>query len=351
MEDTAGLVLDSAERLFAAQTAGQALARAEQEFWLPEAWAAVEAAGFSRALLPEDAGGSGLDPVTALLILRVAGRHALPLPLAETMMAGWLLAGAGLEVPAGPLTVAPVLPADLLTLEPDGNGWRLFGTARRIPWGRQAVACAALADRAGQSFIALVPQFAWETTPALNLAREPRDTLLIDAWLNDAQVAPLASGIDLLRLRAMGAAMRSQQLAGALARVQDMTTQHARERAQFGRPIGTFQAIRQSVAVLAGECAAAQAAADGAAEAVGRGHHLLPIAAAKIRTGEAAGRVAALAHQIHGAIGFTVEHDLHFLTRRLWSWREEFGPEIEWSAWLGRHISATTLWPTLTDNG
>jgi alkylation response protein AidB-like acyl-CoA dehydrogenase len=76
-----------------------------------------------------------------------------------------------------------------------------------------------------------------------------------------------------------------------------------------------------------------------AAEAVDDTISLLPIAAAKARCGEAAGIGAAIAHQVHGAIGFTHEHSLHFLTRRLWSWRDEFGNETEWNQVTGHHMA------------
>jgi acyl-CoA dehydrogenase len=75
------------------------------------------------------------------------------------------------------------------------------------------------------------------------------------------------------------------------------------------------------------------------------------IAAAKIRTGEAAGLGAGIAHQCHGAIGFTYEHSLHFVTRRLWSWRAEFGGEGYWQAELGRAAAregGNALWPMVT---
>ena len=78
---------------------------------------------------------------------------------------------------------------------------------------------------------------------------------------------------------------------------------------------------------------------------------LLPIAVAKLRTGEAAGLCAGLAHQVHGAIGFTYEHRLHYLTKRLWSWRNEFGNETEWGLLLGRHLAAAgpdRLWQEIT---
>jgi acyl-CoA dehydrogenase len=85
--------------------------------------------------------------------------------------------------------------------------------------------------------------------------------------------------------------------------------------------------------------------------AADRGDAAFEIAAAKVRTGEAAGLGAGIAHQCHGAIGFTYEHSLHFVTRRLWSWRAEFGAESHWAAELGRHVArrgADQLWPDLT---
>jgi alkylation response protein AidB-like acyl-CoA dehydrogenase len=72
---------------------------------------------------------------------------------------------------------------------------------------------------------------------------------------------------------------------------------------------------------------------------------------AKSRIGEAAGKGAEIAHQVHGAMGFTREHNLHYSTRRLWSWRDEFGNETYWQSRLGREIAARgadALWPMLT---
>ena len=151
-------------------------------------------------------------------------------------------------------------------------------------------------------------------------------------------------------LIAIGAAMRTQQIAGALTRITEMTTQYAQDRVQFGRPLGKFQAVQQNLAVLAGQAAAAVAAADLAAEAVADGLKLLPIAAAKARAGEAAGIAAAIAHQVHGAIGFTFEHNLHFLTRRLWSWRDEFGKDSVWHRLLAAtwQAGADNVWAEIT---
>ncbi|MBO0712257.1 MAG: acyl-CoA dehydrogenase, partial [Acetobacteraceae bacterium] len=198
---------------------------------------------------------------------------------------------------------------------------------------------------------ALLPPGAFEASADENLAREPRDTLSFSHTLPAAQVRPAATGLGLLQLRAVGAAMRSLQMAGALMRIAAIATQYAQERVQFGRPIGKFQAVQHNLAVLAGQTAAAIAAADLAAEAVADGVRLLPIAAAKSRTGEASGLGASIAHQVHGAIGFTYEHSLHFSTKRLWSWRDEFGNETEWNLFVGRHVAtagADRLWDEIT---
>src|SRR5439155_1743389 len=124
-----------------------------------------------------------------------------------------------------------------------------------------------------------------------------------------------------------GALARSPQIAGGLDYLLRQASQYATERRQFGKPIGSFKVIQQNLAVLAGHAAAAGTAAANAFRAADRGDAAFEIAAAKVRVGEAAGVGASVAHQTHGAIGFTYEHALQFVTRRLWSWRAEFGGE------------------------
>lgn len=348
---TESLIEATAERLFADHLSPRQLAAAEQGTFLSQAWRAVEEAGLSRALVPEEAGGFGMPAAEVLAILRVAGRHAVPLPLAETMAAAWLLAGAGLDILDGPLAVAPVTKGEALSLTRKGRDWHLTGTATRIPWGRDATAVAVLASHQGTPMVVRLDRDGFAVTHGTNLAREPRDTLRVDAVLGPDAVAPAARSVDVGTLRILGAAMRSLQMAGAMASVLDMSTQYALDRVQFGKPIAKFQAIQHNLAILGSHQAAAGAAATGAAEAVGEGMRIFPIAVAKIRTGEAAGLCASLAHQVHGAIGFTYEHSLHYRTKRLLSWRNEFGNEAEWSLMLGRHLAAAgadRLWSEIT---
>ena len=202
--------------------------------------------------------------------------------------------------------------------------------------------------------VLLVEREACALVPGTSLAGEARDDIAFDG-VRPLRSAPAPEGLDRDRLMLVGAAMRAAQMAGALSRLLDQSVQYAQEREQFGRPIGRFQAVQHALAELAGEAAAAEAAADAAGEAVAAGEFgpagIAAIAAAKARAGEAASKGAAIAHQVHGAMGFTYEHSLHHRTRRLWCWRDEFGNERAWSARLGRLIAAQgadALWPFVT---
>jgi acyl-CoA dehydrogenase len=337
------MLREAADRLFQAHCDTATRRAADQGRWPAALWAAVEEAGLPRALVPEEAGGFGVPVADALSLLKVAGAHALPMPLAETMLASWLLAGAGLNIPDGPLGAAPVRDGESLTLTSVEGDWRIAGTLTRIPWARDVDRLVVLSD----ARIVLAGRDSWRVEQGENVAREPRDTVHFDG----VAIAVAPTAVTAANLMAIGAAMRTQQIAGALTRVTEMTTQYAQDRVQFGRPLGKFQAVQQNLAVLAGQAAAAVAAADLAAEAVADGLKVLPIAAAKARTGEAAGIAAAIAHQVHGAIGFTSEHNLHFLTRRLWSWRDEFGKDPFWQRLLGHHMAragADNAWAEIT---
>jgi acyl-CoA dehydrogenase len=348
MADTSDLLRDMAERLFAEHATKNVLAAAEAGTWPAGLWNAVAEAGLPAALLPEAAGGFGASVADAFAVIGVAARHSAPIPLAETMLAGRLLALAGLPVPDGPLTVAPVRREDRVGATRAGADWRLVGSVHRVPWGR-AAGLVVVADGPDGPLVAALPPGAAAVTAGANLAGEPRDTLAFDATVPASAVA--TSPVDRDGLRAWGAALRTAQLAGALGFVLELTVGYANTRVQFGKPIGKFQAIQQNLALAAGEVATAVAAADLAAEAIADGGRPLLIAAAKARAGEAAGKVAAICHQTHGAIGFTQEYELHHATRRLWSWRDEFGNEAEWNRLVGRaaaEAGGEALWRLMT---
>jgi alkylation response protein AidB-like acyl-CoA dehydrogenase len=235
----------------------------------------------------------------------------------------------------------------------DASG-KLTGRARHVPFARDAEHIAVVATRNGEKIVALVASKGLAINPGVGLSGEPRDTVSFDgATALDVKPAP---GLDPAKLTLIAAAARTQQMAGALERILEQSVQYSLDRVQFGRPIAKFQAVQHNLAALAGEVAAAGAAADGAAEAIAE-HGIASditaaeVAIAKLRVGDAAGAGAAIAHQVHGAMGFTYEHTLHHSTRRLWGWREEFGNETLWAERLGRMVAAAgadALWPFVT---
>lgn len=357
-DSTDTIIVDTATRIFRDLCEPATINDAENGVWPAALWDALEESGLPLAWVPEKLGGAGAAVADGFAVLRAAGRFAVPVPLAETLMAGWLLARAAIPVPAGPMTLAPVHADGHLTLGADG---RLGGRARRVPFARNAGHIAVLAHRVGlqptglsgggERVVALVATAGLPVARDNSLAGEPRDTVSFDGAVPDI-VKPAALDEDVIQR--LGAAVRLQQMAGALDKILEQSVQWALDRVQFGRPIAKFQAVQHNLATLAGEVAAAGAAADLAAEAcAGADLDAAGVAIAKIRAGEAAGTGAAIAHQVHGAMGFTYEHTLHHATRRLWSWREEFGNETVWATRLGRMVAAKgadQLWPFVTAN-
>jgi acyl-CoA dehydrogenase len=154
--------------------------------------------------------------------------------------------------------------------------------------------------------------------------------------------------------RPLGAFIRVALSAGALDAALAMSIEHVNTRQQFGKPLAKFQAVQQSLAVFAVEAAAVNVAGAAAAAALDRGDATFEIAAAKLRTNIAIGISTGIAHQVHGAIGFTEEYPLHPLTRSLMRWRSECGTDAYWAGILGDLACANGgagLWAEMTQRG
>ncbi|HET8997240.1 MAG TPA: acyl-CoA dehydrogenase family protein, partial [Acetobacteraceae bacterium] len=315
IRDETRMLLESVGRLFEDKCTKQVIDRAESGVFAADLWRAIAETGVPLAALPESAGGADAEWADLYAVLRVAGRYAAPVPLAETMLAGWIAASSGLELSDGPMSVGPVRASDTLTLQRDGNGWRLSGTASRLPYARDADRIVLLADGPdGEMAVSLQATQGADATQGRNMAGEPRDTLRFDALRLPADAAaPAKDGVSRASLYRRGALARATMMSGALERAMDLAVSYAQERQQFGRPISKFQAVQQNLAVLAGQTAAAVAAANLGIEALSKQDPEMEefrIAVAKTRVGEAATLGGELAHQVHGAIGFTKEYSL-----------------------------------------
>jgi len=343
------IVAATAARIFADLADPQTINKARDDAWKEKLWQALADAGLTLAWVPEKMGGAGGGLGDGFAIVAAAGRYALPVPLAETLLAGWLLAQAGIESPAGTMTVAPASPSGSLALNSDGT---VSGTVRGIPFAKNAKHIAAFASAGKGTTVALVKTADCRVSPGQNLAGDGSDSVTFERT-KPVVSAPAPFGVT--APMQMGAAVRSLQIAGALETLLAMSVTYANERVAFERKIGKFQAVQQNLARLAGEAAAALAAAGSAADTITHADGfddtvLLEAASAKIRAGEAAAEGSAIAHQVFGAIGFTNEHVLHRFTLRLLAWRDDFGSESQWAATLGGMIAAqgaNQFWPML----
>ncbi len=328
------LVADAANRVFAQHapsTAEEKSAAPSRAFWDD-----LSETGLDKVLAA--GGDSGFQD--AVSVLRAAGYHAVAAPIAEMVLAQWLAARAGWEEERGIATVwldGRPGPADLR------------GPFERIAWGRHAAVLYAIVKLPEGARIVRIDTSGAAITEGHNLAGEPRDRLVFSM---PPAFRQSTMEVDPQEIYAVAALLRAAQMAGAMEHALELAIEHANTRVQFGRTIGKFQAVQQMLAQLASHAAAASAAVDLGGEGCAAKDGLLEAAVAKSRAGEAAGFAAEISHQVIGAMGFTLEHPLQRYTRRLWSWRDEYGNEAFWNARLGEAAIAaggTGIWALIAD--
>jgi acyl-CoA dehydrogenase len=322
--DSRTMLLETADRFFTERCGKDVVNGVEKGTWPADLWKEIEEMGLPLIAVPEDKGGVGGTLADMLALLRMAGSHAVPVPIAETSLANLLIAAAGDEPKPGPATLV------LGNLK--FSGGRISGKVDRVPF-------AGVADRfvtvVGNTLAVVAKANARvETRPSH--AGEPYGTVTFD---NAATEFSGASPVNAERALELAAVTRAMQMAGAADKVLAIAVEYSKQRAQFGKPISTFQAIQHMLAELASCVAATIASAEAAARDTDEGGLEtgggFSIAAAKSQASEFAQRIAALSHQSMGAMGFTHEHILHHYTRRLWVWRRDFGSETSWGEKIG----------------
>lgn len=287
-------------------------------------WSNLEESGLTRLWVSEALGGFELSAEDGFGLIRLAGRHAAPVPLADTLVATWFLTEAEIEPPPGAMAIL------------------ISDFTRNMAFG------------AAVDYVVRVD--AREVTLHAGLRGAPRQGIGEDPLIDASELDPriIASGELKDSSGLLFAAMaRAAQICGALEAVLEMTICFAGQREQFGRALSKFQAIQHLLSEMGAETAAANAALNAALATIHRGCPLdrTAIAIAKYRANMAASIVAEHAHQVHGAIGYTQEYALARFTRRLWQWRDDFGGESFWADALGRQAlaDAKPLWFGLTE--
>jgi len=303
LNEQLNIIVDTANRIFADRVDKAMLDAAEAGRFPVELWQSVVSTGFHQVGSADS--GTGLPELFALL--EVSGRYAVPLPLAENLLANaWAGAADG-------LSSVGLWQGDVIT---------------DIPWGRSAVRVIGIRP---DSRAVVVVEPVDRSVNGSNMAGEARDRIAIPSGSRTMTIAS-----DPWSLLALA---RAAQTAGALRTVLESALGYAGDREQFGRSLSKFQAIQHSLAVQAAEVAAARRAVWAAVDSLDTDRARAEVAVAKIRTGEASGVVGEAAHQVFGAIGYTYEHRLHHFTRRAWAWRDEYGNEFTWQRELGSMIA------------
>ncbi|OBH13947.1 acyl-CoA dehydrogenase [Mycobacterium sp. E342] len=309
----------------------------------PELWSTLTGAGLTLLTTPEARGGAGASLRELAVVLEACGYHAAPVPLAEhDLLASWLVGIADLPADFGVMTAA--------VTDQQLRERRLTAVLDDVPWAGAAEALVV----AGDGFIAKVPLAAARIDPVLDIAGQPGGRVHIDIQLEPEWCIEVA-GSPAQEFRLRGALARSVQTCGALSRALALTCEHAQQREQFGRPIAKFQAVQALIASAASSIALAKAASEFAVEAVtAHGFDTPPgvfaVSVAKIEAARAATLVARNAHQVHGAIGFTLDHRLRHFTSRALAWRAEFGVQRQWQHRLGELVleSPDGVWEVVT---
>src|ERR1700736_2893007 len=198
--ESENIVAEPAEKTFSDLAYAQPITRDKDGRWKAPLWQALTEAGLPLSWVPEDCNGSGASLAEGFSVLSAAGRFAIAVPLAETMLAGWLLAQSKIASPEGAMTVAPASPKDRIALGADGT---LSGRARGVPFAKAAKHIAVLASGAGGLSIALVDASACRIEAGLNLGGDNSDTVTLDK-VQPVAIKPAPKGFDQSQLMLMG---------------------------------------------------------------------------------------------------------------------------------------------------
>ena len=347
------IINDTAQKLFSNEVDKQLIEQVEKGHFPEDLWQQNIDLGFTTLFCKEDFGGIEAPWVDAYPVFYHLGYHQVPLPIAETAIANFILSAANSAyVTDRPIAIATIDQPQTLKMD-DSN--RLIGEIKNIKWARYS----------GYLLITINPrQFVLvdlktegvKIIEDVDTSQMPADTVqFTQAAIKEVIQNPFSNLEDPIKV--FGAAARSVMIVGALEFALDQSVQYAKDRIQFGKPIGKNQALQQQLALMAGDVAISRASAFMACKDLPDVNQLIApsaefsVAAAKVCTGDAVTNGTSIAHQVHGAIGFTYEHSLNFATRRLWAWRSDFGNASQWARKIGQAFAqqpGEEFWPTLT---
>ncbi|MFC2067332.1 acyl-CoA dehydrogenase family protein [Chloroflexota bacterium] len=317
-----------------------------------ELWRKIAELGWMELIFPEEYGGLGASFLDFLVLMEEIGRACLPgLFFADVMLGGLIVLAAGNEEQKQailPELAKGKLIATLALIEPDGgyepsaitteavhdnNGYLISGTKLFVPFAHIAnrIVCIARSNEGVTLFLVDAKNQGIKTTPLGTISGDKQSEVVFDnvkVSAGDVLGEP-GKGWDALEpVLAKAKVAKCAEMVGMAQRMLEMSVDYAKQRIQFDRPIGSFQVIQQYCANMLTDVETSKYLTYKAAWMLDEG---IPctreVAIAKGWTSSACRRVAALAHQIHGAMGFSADHDLGFYYKRLKESELLFGDE------------------------
>ncbi|HEX6311652.1 MAG TPA: acyl-CoA dehydrogenase [Acidimicrobiia bacterium] len=310
----------------------------------PGFWGELAAQGWLGLHVDEAFGGEGYGLPELAVVLEELGRIGVPGPFLTTALTAAVLQAAGKEVAAelvpglvaGERVGAVALDGVLEAVEAD-DGVRVRGTLSPVLAAHLADLVLVPTGTSGWVVLA-ADEFAARELPSLDLARRSAEVTVTDAFVPNAR---RLRGLTAERVRELAAVMIAAECVGGAQWCVDAAAEHAREREQFGRPIGQFQGVKHRCADMVARTELARAAAWDAARAAGDGDvGSLTAAAAIALAVDAYYQCAKDCVQVHGGIGFTWEHDAHRYLRRATTIRQLLGTGREWKERAARLAAA-----------
>lgn len=324
------------------------ITKAEKGVFPELLWKTLKELGVTAVGINEDKGGSGGDLGDFMGLLKIAGYYAAPVPLAEHILSNLILSKSGLPISD---EISTFTLKNEIDFDQTDSGWVLTGKASYVPWARNAKTITIVGKTFENRYmIANVSLDKCKIRQNENIAGDPRDEVLLNQVCLNEQEVIIIDNERASEFFDLATITRVMLMTGAMERTLELSVTYTKERTQFGRPIGKFQAVQQKLAVLAGETSASLSVADFIISNIDSNISSEEAAMAKIQLGDAAEAGCCIAHQVHGAMGFTDEHPLHQSTRRLWSWRDEFGTESRLAKKIGEKIldRSEDLWRFIT---
>lgn len=328
---------DAAQKLFSNEVDKALIGQVEKGSFAQALWEQSLESGFIHLFCTEADGGIEATWEDAYPVFYHLGYRQVPLPIAETAIARLILSAARQNLETDrPICIASSSQAKIFF---DSQSL-LSGEICKVQWAQHAQWCLVTLET-GQLALFELSANGVSTIAGVDTSNMPSDRLVLS---NVRPHAVLSNPFSNLQdpIQTFGAAARAVMIVGALEFALDQSVQYAKDRVQFGKPIGKSQAIQQQLALMAGEVAVARAAAYMACKDLPNVNRLISeqaqfsVAAAKVCASEAVTNGTSIAHQVHGAIGFTYEHALNFATRRLWAWRGDFGNATSWARLIGQ---------------